>query len=344
MPEKTPYDIKCAPEPVNLLPPQPFASVEPPCSLQQFCFFDRDSVLGVSRTGVCRRETVPMRKDGSIAPMSNPMYKGEPPYTGAWADCAYDPETPGWIDHPGVCSDTSTHASARMTYRVRACYRVAVAEFAHPLLISPNQPLRLPQTKSASRPRLIQSSACTRRRPCVSSQRISSSGAGSGSRRAPLNEVRIARPHRPLFAPRRRVWLRSSDACSLSFFSSQQRRRSSRRQQRRRTSLPHDPAWEGTAGRSLAPLCEQAVLAAQGADLHPCTDLLVAPCRGYPARTCLYDLIITSGSVGWSRWSTRSLEHPLSRIGLLDAHAGLLAGTSGCFAGQRTGKELDVIN
>ena len=32
--------------------------------------------------------------------MSNPMYKGIPPYTGAWADCAYDPETPGPIYHP----------------------------------------------------------------------------------------------------------------------------------------------------------------------------------------------------------------------------------------------------
>ena len=41
-----------------------------------------------------------MRADGSIAPMSNPMFKGDPPYTGAWKDCAYDPETPGWIHHP----------------------------------------------------------------------------------------------------------------------------------------------------------------------------------------------------------------------------------------------------
>lgn len=47
---------------------------------------------------------VPMRKDGSIAAMSNPMFKGDPPYTGAWADCAYDPETPGPIYHPDqVC-------------------------------------------------------------------------------------------------------------------------------------------------------------------------------------------------------------------------------------------------
>mmetsp|Transcript_30088 Transcript_30088/g.77979 ORF Transcript_30088/g.77979 Transcript_30088/m.77979 type:complete len:125 (+) Transcript_30088:27-401(+) len=42
---------------------------------------------------------VQMRTNGSIAEMSNPMYKGIPPYTGAWADCAYDPETPGPIYH-----------------------------------------------------------------------------------------------------------------------------------------------------------------------------------------------------------------------------------------------------
>ena len=43
-----------------------------------------------------------MRENGSIAPMANPMYKGTPPYTGAWADCAYDPETPGPICHPDM--------------------------------------------------------------------------------------------------------------------------------------------------------------------------------------------------------------------------------------------------
>ena len=48
------------------------------------------------------RVPVGIRPDGSIAPMSNPMYKSEPPYTGAWSDCAYDPETPGWIHHPGA--------------------------------------------------------------------------------------------------------------------------------------------------------------------------------------------------------------------------------------------------
>ena len=47
-----------------------------------------------------KRMPVDVRRNGSIAPMSNPMYKGDPPYTGAWADCAYDPETPGWIHHP----------------------------------------------------------------------------------------------------------------------------------------------------------------------------------------------------------------------------------------------------
>ena len=47
-----------------------------------------------------KRMPVPARQNGSIAPMSNPMFKGDPPYTGAWADCAYDPELPGPIYHP----------------------------------------------------------------------------------------------------------------------------------------------------------------------------------------------------------------------------------------------------
>ena len=49
-----------------------------------------------------RVTAVPMRKDGSIAAMSNPMFRGDPPYTGAWADCAYDPETPGPLYDPGA--------------------------------------------------------------------------------------------------------------------------------------------------------------------------------------------------------------------------------------------------
>ena len=47
-----------------------------------------------------KRAPESIRPDGTIAPMSNPMFKGDPPYTGAWADCAYDPETPGPICHP----------------------------------------------------------------------------------------------------------------------------------------------------------------------------------------------------------------------------------------------------
>eukprot|EP00966_Prymnesium_polylepis_P064795 1502921-Prymnesium_polylepis.1 len=35
----------------------------------------------------------------NLAAMANPTYKGLPPYTGAWKDCAYDPELPGPIYH-----------------------------------------------------------------------------------------------------------------------------------------------------------------------------------------------------------------------------------------------------
>ena len=51
---------------------------------------------------------VPMRSEGSIASMANPTYKGTPPYTGAWADCAYDPETPGPIYHPDQVNVSSS--------------------------------------------------------------------------------------------------------------------------------------------------------------------------------------------------------------------------------------------
>lgn len=40
---------------------------------------------------------VPVGSD--LAALANPTYKGVPPYTGAWKDCAYDPELPGPIYH-----------------------------------------------------------------------------------------------------------------------------------------------------------------------------------------------------------------------------------------------------
>ena len=46
---------------------------------------------------------VPMRRETcTIAAIANPTYKGEPEYTGAWKDCAYDPELPGPRYHPGA--------------------------------------------------------------------------------------------------------------------------------------------------------------------------------------------------------------------------------------------------
>lgn len=35
----------------------------------------------------------------NLAALANPTYKGLPAYTGAWKDCAYDPELPGPIYH-----------------------------------------------------------------------------------------------------------------------------------------------------------------------------------------------------------------------------------------------------
>ena len=48
-------------------------------------------------------DILPMREDSTvIAGMANPNYKGDPPYTGAWKGCAYDPELPGPIFHTGA--------------------------------------------------------------------------------------------------------------------------------------------------------------------------------------------------------------------------------------------------
>jgi len=62
-----------------------------------------------------RVTAVPMRKDGSIAAMSNPMFRGDPPYTGAWADCAYDPETPGPLYDPDqICVNVNIDEVLRL--------------------------------------------------------------------------------------------------------------------------------------------------------------------------------------------------------------------------------------
>ena len=45
---------------------------------------------------------VPARPDGSIAAMANPTFTGTPPYTGAWAGCASDPDLPGPLYTPGA--------------------------------------------------------------------------------------------------------------------------------------------------------------------------------------------------------------------------------------------------
>ncbi len=41
-------------------------------------------------------------EEGAIAAMANPTYIGLPPYTGAWAGCAYDPDLPGPLYTPGA--------------------------------------------------------------------------------------------------------------------------------------------------------------------------------------------------------------------------------------------------
>ena len=70
-----------------------------------------------------KRMPVAIRPEGSIAPISNPMFKGDPPYTGAWAEAAYDPETPGPLYHPGTRARTPARALPLDT--LSPCHRSA---------------------------------------------------------------------------------------------------------------------------------------------------------------------------------------------------------------------------
>ena len=79
-----------------------------------------------------KRMPVEIRPEGSIAPMSNPMFKGDPPYTGAWADAAYDPESPGWIHHPGEGDWAAVNASACPPIATRHPRACVLASFLAP--------------------------------------------------------------------------------------------------------------------------------------------------------------------------------------------------------------------
>ena len=51
----------------------------------------------MGKTEIPVMQAVPVGSD--ISGLANPTYKGIPAYTGAWKDCAYDPELPGPIYH-----------------------------------------------------------------------------------------------------------------------------------------------------------------------------------------------------------------------------------------------------
>ena len=51
----------------------------------------------MGKTEIPVMQAVPVGSD--LSGLANPTYKGIPAYTGAWKDCAYDPELPGPIYH-----------------------------------------------------------------------------------------------------------------------------------------------------------------------------------------------------------------------------------------------------
>ena len=52
-------------------------------------------------------QPVPARAPGAVSQMANPNYVGEPPYSGAWKDAAYDPEKPGALYAAGAWPEPS---------------------------------------------------------------------------------------------------------------------------------------------------------------------------------------------------------------------------------------------
>ena len=86
-----------------------------------------------------KRMPVEIRPEGSIAPMSNPMFKGDPPYTGAWADAAYDPESPGWIHHPGERTIRGVSNASAARPPLASTHPLTVPSY---LVVSPRSDLR----------------------------------------------------------------------------------------------------------------------------------------------------------------------------------------------------------
>ena len=66
------------------------------------------------------------RVSASIAKQANPNYKGDPPRTDAWKDCAYDPEASG----PRFHAD-QVQVPAELVDVTRAYSRAVLAEQKH---------------------------------------------------------------------------------------------------------------------------------------------------------------------------------------------------------------------
>eukprot|EP00965_Chrysotila_dentata_P238603 6202613-Pleurochrysis_carterae.AAC.4 len=55
------------------------------------------SLFNSTEQNLAHRKQLQMSTKPTIAEQANPNFVGDPPYTGAWKGCAYDPELPGPI-------------------------------------------------------------------------------------------------------------------------------------------------------------------------------------------------------------------------------------------------------
>eukprot|EP00964_Phaeocystis_antarctica_P159049 scaffold129976_cov36-Phaeocystis_antarctica.AAC.4 len=66
------------------------------------------------------RAPVPLRTAENLADLANPTYIGAPPYTGAWKDCAYDPDKPPQTAPGGLYSIDQVKVDVSLVEVVRA--------------------------------------------------------------------------------------------------------------------------------------------------------------------------------------------------------------------------------
>ena len=82
--------------------------------------FDIDVIDDIDDMVARTRAPVDFRTADNLADLANPSYVGEPPYTGAWKDCAYDPDKPPQAAPGGLYSTDQVKVDVSLVEVVRA--------------------------------------------------------------------------------------------------------------------------------------------------------------------------------------------------------------------------------